>query len=171
MKRVLASFTACFVFILSMYAQYDTSQFTGLWILQSVKFKHPVDLNKDGFRSSDAFWEFDECRKDQQLELFPNFNAKTYLGTSKNGCRNEVKQYRWHLKEELVKEVKYELGKRVVDERRPTVLKLNDANGGTNAKVFVVIGVDNNILTLKGLVRTGKNTPEEAILIYRKRKK
>jgi hypothetical protein len=34
-----------------------------------------------------------------------------------------------------------------------------------------VIGVDENILTLKGLVKTGNNAAEEAILIYRKRKK
>jgi hypothetical protein len=169
MKRILASFIACFLLFLSLYAQYDTSQFTGMWVLQSVKFKHPVDLNKDGYRSSDAFWEFDECRKDQQLELLPDFNAKTYFGTSKNQCVNEVKQYKWNLKEELVKEVKYELGKRVVDERHPTVLKLNDVTGN-DAKVFVVIGVDENILTLKGLVRNG-STSEEAILIYRKRKK
>jgi hypothetical protein len=169
MKRILASFIICFLFI-TLYAQYDTSQFTGVWVLQSVKFKHPVDLNKDGYRSSDAFWEFDECRKDQQLELFPDLNAKTYYGSSKTGCTNEVKLYKWNLKEELVKEVKYELGKRVVDERRPTVLKLNDATGN-DAKVFVVIGVDENILTLKGLVKSGPNTTEEAILIYRKRKK
>jgi hypothetical protein len=141
-----------------------------LWILQSVKFKRPVDLNKDGYRSSDAFWEFDECRKDQQIELLPDYNAKTYLGTSRSGCTNEIKNYKWNLKEELVKEVKYELGKRVVDERHPTVLKLNDATG-SDAKVFVVIGVDENILTLKGLVKTGVNSTEEAILIYRKRKK
>jgi hypothetical protein len=170
MKRILAVCVICFLFIFSLYAQYDTSQFTGLWVLQSVKFKHPVDLNKDGYRSSDAFWEFDECRKDQQLELFPDNNAKTYYGTSKSGCVNQVKQYKWNLKEELVKEVKYEMGKRVVDERRPTVLKLNDVTGN-DAKVFVVIGVDENLLTLKGLVKTGTNTTEEAILIYRKRKK
>lgn len=170
MKRILASCIICFLFIVTLYAQYDTSQFTGLWILQSVKLKHPVDLNKDGYRSSDAFWEFDECRKDQQMELLPDYNAKTYYGCNKNGCTNEVKQYKWNLKEELVKEVKYEMGKRVVDERRPTVLKLNDA-AGSDAQVFVVIGVDENILTLKGLVKTGKNTTEEAILIYRKRKK
>jgi len=170
MKRILASCVVCFLFIYTLYAQYDTSQFTGLWVLQSVKFKKPVDLNKDGYRSSDAFWEFDECRKDQQIELFPDYSAKTYLGTSKSGCTNETKQYRWNLKEELVKEVKYELGKRVVDERRPTVLKLNDVTGN-DARVFVVIGVDENILTLKGMVKTGVNTSEEAILIYRKRKK
>jgi hypothetical protein len=170
MKRFLASCLVCFLFIYKLYAQYDTSQFTGLWVLQSVKFKKPVDLNKDGYRSSDAFWEFDECRKDQQIELFPDNSAKTYLGTSKNGCTNEVKQYRWNLKEELVKEVKYELGKRVVDERRPTVLKLNDVTGN-DAKAFVVIGVDENILTLKGLVKTSVNSTEEAILIYRKRRK
>jgi hypothetical protein len=170
MKRILASFTICFACIFTLYAQYDTSQFTGLWVLQSVKFKRPVDLNKDGYRSSDAFWEFDECRKDQQIELLPDFSAKTYLGASKPGCTNEIKNYKWNLKEELVKEVKYELGKRVVDERHPTVLKLNDATGN-DAKVFVVIGVDENILTLKGLVKTGVNSTEEAILIYRKRKK
>jgi hypothetical protein len=55
MKRILAICVICFLFIFSLYAQYDTSQFTGLWVLQSVKFKHPVDLNKDGYRSSDAF--------------------------------------------------------------------------------------------------------------------
>ena len=170
MKRIFVICVICFLFIFTLYAQYDTSQFTGLWVLQSVKFKHPVDLNKDGYRSSDAFWEFDECRKDQQIELFPDYSAKTYLGTSKSGCTNETKQYRWNLKEELVKEVKYELGKRVVDERRPTVLKLNDVTGN-DARVFVVIGVDENILTLKGMVKTGVNTSEEAILIYRKRKK
>lgn len=170
MKRILASCIICFLFIVTLYAQYDTSQFTGVWILQSVKFKRPVDLNKDGYRSSDAFWEFDECRKDQQMELLPDYNAKTYYGCNKTGCTNEIKQYKWNLKEELVKEVKYELGKRVVDERRPTVLKLNEATGN-DAKVFVVIGVDENILTLKGLVKTGKNTTEEAIMIYRKRKK
>lgn len=170
MKRILAFCIICFLFIFTLYAQYDTSQFTGMWVLQSVKFKHPVDLNKDGYRSSDAFWEYDECRKDQQIELLPDYNAKTYFGANKTGCTNEVKQYKWNLKEELVKEVKYELGKRVVDERRPTVLKLNDATGN-DAKVFVVIGVDENILTLKGLVKTGTNAPEEAILIYRKRKK
>jgi hypothetical protein len=170
MKRILVALTACCFFFLSLYSQYDASQFTGLWILQSVKFKHPVDLNKDGYRSSDAFWEYDECHKDQQLELFPDFNAKTYLGISHKGCVNEIKQYKWNLKEELVKEVKYEMGKRVVDEHHPTLLKLNDANG-TDAKVFVVIGVDENILTLKGLVRSGPNTTEEAILIYRKRKR
>jgi hypothetical protein len=170
MKRILASCIICFLFIFTLYAQYDTSQFTGLWILQSVKLKHPIDLNKDGYRSSDAFWEFDECRKDQQMELLADYNAKTYYGCNKNGCTNEIKQYKWNLKEELVKEVKYEMGKRVVDERRPTVLKLNDATGN-DAQVFVVIGVDENILTLKGLVKTGKNTTEEAILIYRKRKK
>lgn len=170
MKRILASCTICFVCIFSLYAQYDTSQFTGMWVLQSVKFKRPVDLNKDGYRSSDAFWEFDECRKDQQIELLPDYSAKTYLGTSRSGCTNEIKNYKWNLKEELVKEVKYELGKRVVDERHPTVLKLNDATGN-DAKVFVVIGVDENTLTLKGLVKTGVNSTEEAILIYRKRKK
>ncbi|WP_207511210.1 hypothetical protein [Longitalea luteola] len=170
MKRILASCIICFLFIATLYAQYDTSQFTGVWILQSVKFKRPVDLNKDGYRSSDAFWEFDECRKDQQLELLPDYNAKTYYGCNRSGCTNEIKQYRWNLKEELVKEVKYELGKRVVDERRPTLLKLNEPTGN-DAKVFVVIGVDENNLTLKGLVRTGKNTTEEAIMIYRKRKK
>ena len=74
------------------------------------------------------------------------------------------------MKEELVKEVKYEMGKRVVDEHRPTVLKLTDANG-TDQKVFVVIGVDENLLTLKGLIRLAPNSTEEAILIYRKRKK
>ncbi|OQP67354.1 hypothetical protein A3860_03105 [Niastella vici] len=170
MKRILAICVICFLFIFTLYAQYDTSQFTGLWVLQSVKFKHPVDLNKDGYRSSDAFWEYDECRKDQQMELLPDFNAKTYNGCSHNGCTNEIRLYKWNLKEELVKEVKYDMGKRVVDERRPTVLKLNDATGN-DAQVFVVIGVDENILTLKGLVKTGKNTTEEAILIYRKRKK
>jgi hypothetical protein len=169
MKRIVASLIVCFLFI-TLYAQYDTAQFTGVWVLQSVKFKHPVDLNKDGYRSSDAFWEFDDCRKDQQLELFPDFNAKTYYGANKTGCSNEVKLYKWNIREELVKEVKYELGKRVVDERRPTVLKLNDATG-SDAKVFVVIGVDENILTLKGLVKSSANTTEEAILIYRKRKK
>ena len=169
MKRIVASLIVCFLFI-TLYAQYDTAQFTGVWVLQSVKFKHPVDLNKDGYRSSDAFWEFDDCRKDQQLELFPDFNAKTYYGCNKTGCTNEVKQYKWNIREELVKEVKYELGKRVVDERRPTVLKLNDATS-SDAKVFVVIGVDENILTLKGLVKSSANTTEEAILIYRKRKK
>jgi len=141
-----------------------------MWVLQSVKFKHSVDLNKDGYRSSDAFWEFDECHKDQQLELLPDYNAKTYMGTGKSGCANEIKRYKWSVKEELVKEVKYELGKRVVDEHRPTVLKLNDANT-TDQKVFVVIGVDENTLTLKGLVRLAPNSTEEAILIYRKRKK
>jgi len=170
MKRILVSFTALFFLFLTLYAQYDTSQLTGMWVLQSVKFKHPVDLNKDGYKSSDAYWEYDECRKDQQLELLPDYNAKTYLGTKKSGCFNEVKLYKWNLKEELVKEVKYELGKRVVDERRPTVLKLNDVTGA-DAKVFVVIGVDENLLTLKGLLRTGNSAPEEAILIYRKRKK
>ena len=170
MKRILASSIICFLCIFTLYAQYDTSQFTGMWVLQSVKFKKPIDLNKDGYRSSDAFWEFDECKKDQQMELLPDNSAKTYLGATRAGCTNEVKQYKWNLKEELVKEVKYELGKRVVDERRPTVLKLNDATGN-DAKVFVVIGVDENILTLKGLVKTGVNTTEEAILIYRKRKK
>ena len=170
MKRILASCTVCLLFIFTLYAQYDTSQFTGMWILQSVKFKHAVDLNKDGYRSSDAFWEYDECKKDQQMELLPDYNAKTYFGANKSGCTNEVKQYKWNLKEELIKEVKYELGKRVVDEKRPTVLKLNDATGN-DAKVFVVIGVDENILTLKGLVKIGVNTTEEAILIYRKRKK
>jgi len=170
MKRILISFCVCFSLFLSLYAQYDTSQLTGMWVLQSVKFKHSVDLNKDGYRSSDAFWEFDECHKDQQMELLPDFNAKTYIGTSKTGCVNEIKHYKWNVKEELVKEVKYELGKRVVDEHRPTVLKLNDANG-TDQKVFVVIGVDENTLTLKGLVRLAPNSTEEAILIYRKRKK
>ena len=170
MKRILVSFSVCFLLFLSLYAQYDTSQLAGLWVLQSVKFKHSVDLNKDGYRSSDAFWEFDECHKDQQLELLSDFNAKTYLGTGKKGCVNEVKQYKWNVKEELVKEVKYEMGKRVVDEHRPTVLKLVDANG-TDQKVFVVIGVDENLLTLKGLIRLAPNSTEEAILIYRKRKK
>jgi hypothetical protein len=170
MKRILVALTACCLLFITLYAQYDTAQFTGLWVLQSVKFKHPVDLNKDGYRSSDAFWEYDECRKDQQLELFADYNAKTYLGTSKKDCVNEIKQYKWNLKEELVKEVKYEMGKRVVDEHRPTLLKLSDPNG-TDAKVFVVIGVDENTLTLKGLVRSNPNTTEEAILIYRKRKK
>ena len=170
MKRIVASLIICFLFIVTLYAQYDTAQFTGVWVLQSVKFKHPVDLNKDGYRSSDAFWEFDDCRKDQQLELFPDFNAKTYYGYNKTGCTNELKIYKWNIREELLKEVKYELGKRVVDERRPTVLKLNDATG-SDAKVFVVIGVDENILTLKGLVKSSTNTTEEAILIYRKRKK
>src|SRR5688572_3899931 len=170
MKRIFTSFTATCLFFLTLYCQYDNAQLTGFWELQSVKFKYAVDLNKDGYRSSDAFWEFDECRKDQQIELLPDYNAKTYFGASKNGCTNEVKQYKWNLKEELVKEVKYELGKRVVDERRPTVLKLNDATGN-DAKVFVVIGVDENILTLKGLVKNGAHTTEEAILIYRKRKK
>lgn len=170
MKRIVVSFIVCFLFILGLYAQYDTSQLTGLWVLQSVKFKHPVDLNKDGYRSSDAFWEFDECRKDQQLELLPDFNAKTYMGTGKSGCVNEIKKYKWNLKEELVKEIKYEMGKRVIDEHHPTVLKLSNPNG-TDQKVFVVIGVDENTLTLKGLVRLNPNTTEEAILIYRKRKK
>ena len=170
MKRILASFTATCLFFLTLYCQYDNSQLTGFWELQSVKFKRPVDLNKDGYRSSDAFWEFDDCRKDQQLELLPDLTAKTYLGVSRNGCINQVKQYKWILREESVKEVKYELGKRVVDERHPTVLKLNELNGA-DSKAFVVIGVDENILTLKGLVRNESNAIEEAILIYKKRKK
>jgi hypothetical protein len=170
MKRILITFSVCFLLFLSLYAQYDTSQLAGMWVLQSVKFKHSVDLNKDGFRSSDAFWEFDECHKDQQLELLPDFNAKTYMGTGKTGCANEVKRYKRNVKEELVKEVKYEMGKRVIDEHRPTVLKLVNANG-TDQKVFVVIGVDENLLTLKGVVRLAPNSTEEAILIYRKRKK
>jgi hypothetical protein len=170
MKRIVLLSTAFFLVFLTLYAQYDTSQLMGLWILQSVKFKHPVDLNKDGYRSSDAFWEYDECHKDQQLELGADFNAKTIKGTNRSNCLNEVKNYKWSLKEELVQEVKYQLGKRVVDERRPTVLKLKDSIG-SDAKVFVVIGVDENLLTLKGLLRTSPNTTEEAILIYRKRKK
>ena len=169
MKRFITSFTATCLFFLTLYCQYDNSQLTGFWELQSVKFKHPVDLNKDGYRSSDAFWEYDECHKDQQLELMADGDAKTYQGT-RNGCSNQVKQYKWHLKEELVKEVKYELGKRIVDERRPTVLKLSDPNG-FDSKAFVVIGVDENVLTLKGLVRNESKTIEEAILIYKKRKK
>src|SRR5438552_18314248 len=100
MKRIVTSFTACFFFFLTLYCQYDTSQLTGMWELQSVKFKHPVDLNKDGYRSSDAFWEYDDCRKDQQLELLADNTAKTYLGTTRSGCLNQVKQYKWNLKEE-----------------------------------------------------------------------
>jgi|SRR5688572_6249046 hypothetical protein len=170
MKRIFTSFTATCLFFLTLYCQYDNAQLTGFWELQSVKFKRPVDLNKDGYRSTDAFWEFDECRKDQQIELLPDNTARTYQGASRNGCTNQVKQYKWNLKEESVKEVKYELGKRVVDERHPTVLKLNELNGG-DSKAFVVIGVDENILTLKGLVRNESNAIEEAIMIYKKRKK
>jgi hypothetical protein len=170
MKRLVALFTATCLVFLTLYCQYDNSQLAGMWELQSVKFKHPVDLNKDGYRSSDAFWEYDDCHKDQQLELLSDGAARTYLGTNRNGCMNQVKQYKWNMKEELVKEVKYELGKRIVDERRPTVLKLSDPNG-VDSKAFVVIGVDENILTLKGLVRRDARNVEEAILIYKKRKK
>jgi hypothetical protein len=152
------------------FCQIDVSQLEGTWSLKSVKFKNPVDLNNDGVKSADAYEEYNACQKDQQLEFSTDKSAKTYYGCTAKDCKPQTMSYTWQTKEQMIKEVQYENGKRVVKEKKATLLRLKDPED-MDSPVFVVISISKKELTIKGHIRDGSDSTAEAVMTFQRKKK
>lgn len=169
MKKIILSLFCLPLFLLAT-AQINTNQLAGVWTLKSVKFKGAIDLNKDGVKSEDAYDEYSDCEKDQQLELSADKSAKTYFGSSKKDCKAQVQSYTWQTKEQNIKDVQYENGKRVVTEKKATLLRLKDPED-IDSPVFIVISVSKKELVLKGEIRDGSDSTSPAVIVYKRQKK
>lgn len=151
-------------------AQLNADQFAGTWSLKSVKFKGAVDLNNDGVKSADAYDEYNACQKDQQLELAADKSAKTYFGCNTKDCKQQTMSYTWQTKEQMIKEVQYENGKRIVQEKKATLLRLKDPED-MDSPVFIVVRISKKELVLKGHIRDGSDSTSEAVIVYQRKKK
>ena len=153
----------------SAQVKVDAGQLTGTWELKSVKFKGPVDLNSDGVKSADAYDEYNACQKDQQLELAADKSAKTYYGAHQNSCTPQTQAYTWQTKQQKIKDVRYDNGKRIVTEKEATLLRLKDPED-MDSPVFIVMRVSRKELVLKGELRDGSDSTSEAIIVYKRKK-
>lgn len=170
MKKAFLSACCFLFFILTKAQQINTDQLAGTWTLKSVKFKGPIDLNKDGVKSEDAYDEYTDCQKDQQLELGSDKSAKTYFGASAKTCTPQTQSYTWQTREQNIKDVQYENGKRIVTEKKATLLRLKDPED-MDSPVFIVISVSKKELVLKGEIRDGTDSTSPAVIIYKRTKK
>ena len=142
----------------------------GYWKLESVKFKVPVDINKDGVKSADAMDEYTDCQKDQELELSEDMTAKIYSGTHAKDCKGQELQYKWKVVKRTVRDSRYDNGKRIINDHVVLVLMLKSTSSN-DSQQFLIDKVSKKSLNLKAELRDGSDSTSEAEEVYKKAKK
>jgi hypothetical protein len=146
-------------------------QLVGYWELKSVKFSSPVDINKDGVKSADAFEEYTDCLKDQQLELSGDMTAKVTSGTHATGCKAQEIPYTWHVIKAITRDSRYVNGKRFINDHVSLVLVLKATNKNDESLRLLISDVSKKILTVKSELADGTDSTSEATLTYKKNRK
>jgi len=148
------------------------SKLTGYWALESVKFKVPVDINKDGKKSADAIDEYTDCQKDQQIKLMEDLTARVTTGTHAKDCQTKKEgQYTWKVVKRTVRDDKYVNGKRFINDHTVVILVLKSGTPGNDSMQFQIEEVAKKSLTLKAELRDGSDSTSEAEIVYKKSKK
>jgi hypothetical protein len=139
----------------------------GPWRLASVSFTTPVDLNRDGVKSTDGMSELAPCLRDRLLDLEGDQRALLRTGVRTPGCKLVTRSYRWHAEEGMRQDVRTEGGRRVMIERPVLFLRLRGGRDDPPAEM-VVEDVDANYLIVRGDMLDGTDATREAVVTYRR---
>jgi hypothetical protein len=139
----------------------------GQWRLASVSFNTPVDLNRDGVKSSDGMGELSACARDRQLDLEGDQRAQLRTGVRTPGCKPATRSYRWRAEEGMRQDARNEGGRRVVSERPVLFLRLRGGRDEPPAEM-VVEDVDATYLIVRGDMPDGTDASREAVVTYRR---
>jgi len=139
----------------------------GQWRLASVSFSTPVDLNRDGVKSSDGMNELSSCVRDRQLDLEGDQRASLRLGVHTPGCLPVIQLYRWRTEEGMRQDVRNEGRRRVVTERPALFLRLRGIRDD-EAPAMVVEDVDATYLIVRADMSDGTGPAREAVATYRR---
>lgn len=145
------------------------SKLTGQWSLTSVKFGGPVDINKDGKKSDDAINEYSACDKDFQLELMADKTARIYK-EQPGDCKETEQRYTWSVVKKMIRNARYENGKRIVTETPGFILRLRSTTGD-EGRQFLITETEKRSLSVKAELRDGTDSTSEAIMKFKKKKK
>jgi len=163
-----------FIFCRSIFGQTTdslNSELTGYWVVKSVKFNFPVDLNKDGKKSADAMDEYTDCQKDQQLELLPDMSAKMYAGTRAKDCKGKEEHFTWKVVKRMVRDSRYANGQRIINEHMVVVLVLKATSPDSESMQFKIEKVAKKTLAVKAEIRDGSDSTSEALIELKREKK
>ncbi|RAJ85929.1 hypothetical protein CLV59_102636 [Chitinophaga dinghuensis] len=139
----------------------------GVWVLSSVKFGGPVDINKDGLKSDDAIKEYDSCRKDQRFYFGANKDAKTMAGSTVPGCQSEIETYTWKVVKKKIREAHYENGRRIVNEVEVLVLVLRSTTDNDGVQ-YRIDNITRKEMKLRMELNDGNDSTAEARVIFKK---
>jgi hypothetical protein len=132
-----------------------------------VSFNTPVDLNRDGVKSSDGMGELSACARDRQLDLEGDQRAQLRTGVRTPGCKPATRSYRWRAEEGMRQDVRNEGGRRVVSERPALFLRLRGGRDEPPVEM-VVEDVDATYLIVRGDMPDGTDASREAVVTYRR---
>lgn len=139
----------------------------GPWRLASVSFSTPVDLNRDGVKSTDGMNELPPCLRDRLLDLEGDQRALLRTGVRTPGCKLITRSYRWRADEGMRQDVRTEGGRRVVSERPVLFLRLRGGRDDPPVEM-VVEDVDATYLIVRGDMLDGTDATREAVVTYRR---
>lgn len=139
----------------------------GQWRMASVSFSTPVDLNRDGVKSSDGMSELGPCLRDRQLDLEGDQRAVLRTGARTPGCKPATRAYRWRAEEGTRQEVRHEGGRRVATDRPALFLRLRGGRDD-DAPAMVVEDVDATYLIVRTEMPDGTDSTREAVVTYRR---
>lgn len=162
--------SASFQFSFAQTTDSLNGKLTGQWVIESVKFKTPVDLNKDGTKSADAINEYTDCQKDYLMELSEDMTARVATGTRVKDCKKEETPYTWKVVYKQIRDERYENGRRIVNDHMVPVLVLKKVSGG-GGRMVRIIDVSKKLLTVRMELNDGSDSTSEAEVIYKKSKK
>jgi len=139
----------------------------GQWRLASVSFSAPVDLNRDGVKSTDGMSELSPCVRDRQLDLEGDQRAFLRVGVHTTGCLPVNQIYRWRTEEGMRQEVRNEGRRRVATERPALFLRLRGVRDD-EVPAMVVEDVDATYLIVRTEMPDGTGATREAVATYRR---
>jgi len=143
-----------------------TEWLPGQWRMASVSFSTPVDLNRDGVKSTDGMSELNPCLRDRQIELESDRRAILRTGVHTTGCLPVVQMYHWRMEEGVRREARQE-GRRMGSERPALFLRLRGVRDD-EVPPMMVEDVDATYLIVRTEMPDGTDSPREAVVTYRR---
>jgi hypothetical protein len=140
---------------------------SGKWEPVSVKFRYPVDLNKDGKASANAFEEYTDCQKQLFVQFTMKSTARLYNGRPALRCGLEEQQFTISIEDREVVSYHIEDGQRIEKRENKTFIIFK---GGSEMEslMWELMSVDNDKLVVRTELYDGSDSTSDAVLVWEK---
>jgi Protein of unknown function (DUF2799) len=142
-----------------------SSLIIGQWQLESVRFAVPVDLNRDGVKSTDAMQEYNSCMRNASFSFDTQGSVVRTQGVNTAGCTPTRVEFIWKAVDSKVRDARYEAGRRIVDERAVVAVQMR-AKRGFDSITWLVQSISNDGLVVRTDLPDGGDSSSEATVRF-----
>lgn len=145
----------------------NEARLLGKWKYVYLDFKRPVDINRDGIKSSNGLDEY--CAKLNTIEFFDDFTAIFAQDSARGTCKlEEPAYYTWEVVKKKVGIVSYKNDERVEKTKKMKVILLKHKEYTFEYKELYVKKWGKGILVVHDLVNDGTDSTSDCLVTMRK---